>query len=121
MDAHKKENEGAIPVRDEYTNANDDQSPADGVQAEIIRRAGEPESVTREPENVPEIMLQLQEGQLAAEQLRFRPDQMFKLAMPAIVMELAEARRKEIVWQMPRTDNILLEFVAEKLWKNAVN
>ena len=39
----------------------------------------------------------------------------------AIVMELAEARRKEIVWQMPRTDNILLEFVAEKLWKNAVN
>ena len=41
VDAHKKENEGAIPVRDEYTNANDDQSPADGVQAEIIRRAGE--------------------------------------------------------------------------------
>lgn len=43
IDARKKENEGAIPVQNEYTNANDDQNknPQDGVQAEIIRRAGE--------------------------------------------------------------------------------
>lgn len=43
IDARKKENEGAIPVQNEYTNADDDQNknPQDGVQAEIIRRAGE--------------------------------------------------------------------------------
>lgn len=43
IDARKKENEGAIPVQNEYTNANDDQNknPQDGVQAEIIRHAGD--------------------------------------------------------------------------------
>lgn len=41
IDAHQTENQGAVPVRDEYTNVKDDQSSETGIQSEIIRRAGE--------------------------------------------------------------------------------
>ncbi|MBI5355996.1 hypothetical protein HZB78_00080 [Candidatus Collierbacteria bacterium] len=41
-DARKEENKESVPVRNEYTNANDDQNNnQDGIQAEIIRHAGE--------------------------------------------------------------------------------
>lgn len=43
IDARKEENKDKTPVQNEYTNANDDQNKnsQDGVQAEIIRHAGE--------------------------------------------------------------------------------